>query len=336
MRPAASADRLTLLAWFGIIVCGGFNAVAIRLGNVELTPFWGATLRFGLAAIILVVLVAIRRPPLPRGRARVGALLYGLTAFAGSYAALYWGLVEAPAATAMVVIATVPMMTLLIAVAIGQERLSARGVGGAVVALAGIAVVVAEQLDGAVPVASLTALFVGAGFIAVSSVIAKRIPPGHPMSASAIGMAASAAVLAALTIVAGEPLTLPSEPATWATVLYLALVGSVGLFMLVLYVLERWSASATSYATLVMPLVTVVAAALILGEAVGPLFVVGSAIALVGVYVGVVAGRAAPAPPVVEVEAQAAGRPVVVEAQAVGRPVVVAAELSGDCRPPGC
>jgi drug/metabolite transporter (DMT)-like permease len=78
---------------------------------------------------------------------------------------------------------------------------------------------------------------------------------------------------------------------TWGSLLYLVLIGSVGLFMLTLYVLARWSASATAYATLAMPLVTVVVAAAVLGESVGPLFVVGAGLVLVGVYVGISAGR---------------------------------------------
>lgn len=327
MRPTIGADGLTVAAWLGIVACGGLNAVAIRLGNVELTPFWGAAVRFGLAALILLALVAVRRPPLPRGRARLGALLYGLTAFAGSYAALYWGLVEAPAPTAMVVIATVPLMTLVLAVSIGQEGLTVRGVIGALVALAGIVVVVWDQLSVDVPVASLVALFVGAGFIALSGVIAKRMPPGHPIAANALGMSVSAVILAGLAVAVGEPTVLPSEPSTWATVLYLAVVGSVGLFLLVLYVLARWSASATSYATLVMPLITIVGAVVLLGESVGPIFVAGSAIALAGVYVGVAAGRGSSSAP----------RPAPAAAGTVpGGRQAVPIEVGEECRPPGC
>jgi drug/metabolite transporter (DMT)-like permease len=104
-------------------------------------------------------------------------------------------------------------------------------------------------------------------------------------------MAVGASVLLGLALLVGEPLTLPTTPATWGSLLYLALVGSVGLFMLTLYVLARWSASATAYATLAMPLVTVVVAALLLGETVGPLFLVGAALVLLGVYAGISAAR---------------------------------------------
>lgn len=287
-RPAATPERLTGIAFVGIILAGGTNAVAIRLGNAELTPFLGATLRFGLASLILLAIMALRHSPLPRGRARLGVLLYGLTSFAGAYAALYTGLVNAPAVTAMVAIALVPLLTLLMAVAIGQETLTRRGVSGAIVALAGIGLIVSDQISGDVPIGSLVALFIGAVFLASSGVIVKRIPPGDPVAANGLGMAVGAAVLTALALLGGEPLVLPTQAQTWASVLYLAVIGSVALFMLVLYVLARWTASATAYATLAMPLVTVVLGALLLSEHVRPLFFVGAAVALAGIYLGVV------------------------------------------------
>jgi drug/metabolite transporter (DMT)-like permease len=290
-RQAPRGDRLTPLAFVGIVFCGGSNAVAIRLGGDELAPFWAATLRFGLAALLLAAVLVVTRTSLPRGRARLGTLLYGLTAFAGAYAALYWSLLEAPAATVQVVIATVPLVTLVIAVAVGQERFTTRGVLGALVAIGGIAVIVGDRLSVDVPPASLVAVGIGVGFIALSGIIVKAIPPGHPLAANAVGMAIGASLLFVLAVVTGEPLVVPTTPAGWGSVMYLVLVGSVGLFMLTLYVLARWSASATAYATIAMPLVTVVVAALLLGETVGPLFLLGAALVLLGVYAGTSANR---------------------------------------------
>lgn len=283
-------DGRTVQAFLGIVLIGGSNAVAIRLGNSELAPFQGATLRFALAALILLAIVAIRRPPLPHGRARIGIVLYGLTSFAGSYAALYWGLVEAPAAMAMIAIATVPLMTLVMTAAIGQERITGRAIAAAAVALVGTGVIVGDQLSAAVPLIRIASLFIGAGFIAASGVIVKAIPPGHPVPANAFGMAVAAVALAALTAISGQPLAFPSDTVPVLSVLYLATVGSVGLFMLVLYVLARWTASATSYATLLMPLVTIAAASIFLQETVSPRFFLGAALALVGVYLGISQG----------------------------------------------
>jgi drug/metabolite transporter (DMT)-like permease len=59
--------------------------------------------------------------------------------------------------------------------------------------------------------------------------------------------------------------------------------------VLALYVLARWTASASSYQLVLMPIVTVVCAAWLAGEAVTPSLVLGGLLVLVGVYVGAIA-----------------------------------------------
>jgi hypothetical protein len=66
---AVGPDPATAVAFLGIVVLGGMNAVGVRFSNQELAPFWGATLRFGIAAIVLFGIVALRRVPMPRGAA---------------------------------------------------------------------------------------------------------------------------------------------------------------------------------------------------------------------------------------------------------------------------
>ena len=67
--PAGSA-RLTYLAFFFVVLFGGSNAVAVRFSNLELPPFWGATLRFGAATLLFWAAVWLKRIPLPRGQLR--------------------------------------------------------------------------------------------------------------------------------------------------------------------------------------------------------------------------------------------------------------------------
>jgi drug/metabolite transporter (DMT)-like permease len=70
------------------------------------------------------------------------------------------------------------------------------------------------------------------------------------------------------------------------SLLYLVTLGSIGLFVLYLVVLRRWTATAASYILLISPLVAILLGALILGEPVGPEFLAGGALVLTGVYVG--------------------------------------------------
>lgn len=279
-------NRRVLAGFLAIIALGGSNAVAIKIGSDELPPFWGATLRFGIAALLLAGIAAVTRPPLPRGRALFGALLYGLIGFAASYSFAYLALVDAPAGLAGVLIATAPLLTLLLAVAQRIEKFRWQGLAGSLLAAAGIAVVFGDQLGQQAPLGSLLALFLAALCIAETNVVAKLIPPGHPVSANLIGMAVGTVVLGAISLGAGETWALPTQADTWVSVLYLASVGSVALFLTYLFVLGRWTATATSYALLLMPLWTVAAAALLLDESITPAFVLGGVLVIGGTYVG--------------------------------------------------
>src|SRR2546430_198075 len=325
------------------------NFVAVRFSNRELPPFEGAALRFGIAALLFLGYALARGIPLPRGRALVGAIAFGLLAFGGAYAFGYWGLVTAPAAVGALAFALVPLITLVLAAGHGLERITPRalaggalaagGVGivfrdplgapggagappalssgaacaagtrglaedflppppapalaaghgleritpralaGGALAAVGVGIVFRDQLGAAVGAGALLALLAGAACAAESGVLVKYFPRSHPAATSATGMAAGTALLFAISLGAGERWGLPSQQPTPLPLLYLV-ASTVGLFATSLYVLGRWSASATAYQFVLFPLVTVVAAALLAGEGVGATFLVGAAIVM--------------------------------------------------------
>jgi drug/metabolite transporter (DMT)-like permease len=289
----------TVIAFLGIVVFGGLNGVAIRFSNRELAPMWGGTLRFALAALVLFGVVAVRRIPLPRGAALRGSLLYGAVGFAATFGLAYWALTQISAGIGQTILSIVPLLTLLLAAGLGMERLRLRNLLGALLALAGIAVIFSERLGAAVSVLPLLAVVGAAGCMATSNVIVKRSPRCHPLANNAIAMATGAAILLAVSLLAGEPRPLPSQTPTWIAVLYVSVIGSAVVFSLFMFVIERWTASSTSYAMLLMPLVTVAAGAVIAGEAIAPVFVLGGLLVLAGVYVGILAGHRLrlPSPP---------------------------------------
>ena len=92
--------------------------------------------------------------------------------------------------------------------------------------------------------------------------------------------------LLGVSLIAGEKWSLPSGLETWISFIYLVVFGTVVLFYLYLLVLSRWTASSTSYAFLLAPIVTVTLAAWLLGEEVTITFIIGGAIVLFGVWVG--------------------------------------------------
>jgi drug/metabolite transporter (DMT)-like permease len=288
-------DSSTVVAFAAIVVLGGVNGVAVRFSNHELAPFWGAAIRFVLASAVLFGVVAVRRVPLPHGAALTGSVLYGLLGFAGAFGFIYWGLVKTPAGLGQIILALVPLLTFLFAVAERLEVFRAQSLVGALVAIAGIAVVFGDRVGAAVPLVSMLAIVAAAACMAQSNVVVKRYPKCHPVANNAIAMGIGGAVLLLLSLAAGERQAVPADGQTVAAIGYLSLVGSVGVFSLFLYVIARWSASATSYVMLLMPLVTVAVAAALANEAVTAAYFVGGALVLGGVYLGAFApplGRA--------------------------------------------
>jgi drug/metabolite transporter (DMT)-like permease len=293
---SSSGASSVVLAFCILVAVGGSNAVAVRFSNEELPPFWGAGLRFTAAATIFWLIVLARRIALPKGRSLVAALLYGLLSVGGSYAFLYWGLLRVQASLTMVVLAFVPLMTLFLAWAHGLESLGWRRLVGTLVAMAGILIVVGGALRTEVPLASLIALFLAAACIAEGSIVFKLYPQAHPVATNAVAVSAGAVLLVALSLVAGEGWALPAETSTWVAFLYLVAVGTVLLFYLYLFVLGRWTASATAYSFLLFPVATVPLAALFAGDVITTSFILGGALGLFGVWLGAISGSRRRAP----------------------------------------
>jgi drug/metabolite transporter (DMT)-like permease len=62
-------------------------------------------------------------------------------------------------------------------------------------------------------------------------------------------------------------------------------------FYLYLFVLARWTASATTYSFLLFPVATVPVAALLAGEVITASFILGGVLGLFGVRLEAIAGR---------------------------------------------
>lgn len=289
--PSERQKQLTLLAFVALVLFAGGNAVAVKFALKEMPPFWGAALRFALAAAVFFILMAIRRTPLPAGRALAGAVAYGLVGFGVSFSSIYWGLQQASAGTAGLMLAFGPLLTMFLAAAHGLESLSLRGLLGSFIAIAGMAVVFGDQLDANVPLSSLLAFTLGIAALAETGVLVKLIPQIHFAARNAVGMAAASLMLLAISLAVGERLLLPSRSETWLATAYLVFLGSVAVFSLYLFVLKTWTASATSYEFVLIPFVTVGLGVWLLDEKVTIAFAGGAVLVLAGVYIGALSGK---------------------------------------------
>jgi drug/metabolite transporter (DMT)-like permease len=295
--PAAgrwAGDGATVAAFVGYSLLAGGNAVGVRFSNRELEPLWGSALRFGLAALLLLVAMAALRLPVPRGRALLGAAVYGLLNFALGFGLIYWGLLEVRAGLSQILLSLVPLVTLLLAAAWLHEPIRGVAVAGALTALAGVAVMSTGSGVAAPPLLSVLAVVGGAVCFAQALVFVRYFPRLHPVVLNAVGMGVGALALLAAATLGGEAVRLPREAPTWWALAYLVLVGSITVFLLYVLVIARWGANRAAYGFVIIPVVTVLLSAWLDDEPVTWALLLGGALVLIGVYVGALRRRATP------------------------------------------
>jgi len=287
---AATGNRVVAAAFFvGALLAGG-NAVAIRFSNRELAPLWGAGLRFALAALVFLAVMGVLRLKIPPARGLMGAALYGAFNFGGSFGFAYYALVSLHAGLGQTLLALVPLLTLLLAIAIGQERLRLSAILGTLMALAGVALASQAPLQESLSAQLVLAALGSAFCFAVAAVLVRRLPLVHPVTMNAVGMVCGAALLLIASIVAGEYRVVLERPATWLAIAYLVPVGSVMVFGLYLFVLRHWAASRAAYSFVLIPVVTVVLSTWLDNEKVGLGLAIGGLLVVTGVYVGALRG----------------------------------------------
>lgn len=223
-------SRAVLAAFGAFVLIGGFNFVAVRFSNRELAPMFGAGVRFTSAAVLLLAVLALRRLPMPRGRALWAAVLYGLLNFTAAYGLAYWSLTTLPAGIGAVVFAATPLFTVFLAPLHRIEPFRVRGLVGSLITLVGIVILANPAAADRLPWLSLLAMLGSAAAASEAGVVLKMLPSANPISTNAVAMVIGGPLLLAASGVVGERWALPTDTETWVAVSYLAVIGSIGLF----------------------------------------------------------------------------------------------------------
>jgi drug/metabolite transporter (DMT)-like permease len=263
--------------WYGIRACiapGGYPTLT------------AVALRFAIAAVVVLGLAA-RARPWPRGRAWLYLVLAGVLD-ASAYLLVYLGEERVPGGLAAVVYGTQPLILSVLLAATRVEVLTRRHVIGALVSLAGVAVLALDRLDVSADQAFGVLLVVGSVLAATSySVVVKRHARGTSnLATTAIFLGVTAVVLGAVALVAGQGVPWPPPTVPTLALVYLALVGSVVAFLVYFWLLDRTSLLVTSTLVFVFPLVALATDA-VFGDAIvlGPRAYAGAAITLAGLAV---------------------------------------------------
>lgn len=267
----------------------GSTWLAIKIGLEGAPPFLGASLRFVIAAAVLVILSIALRAPWPRGRLEWSVVVFiGIVMFVLDYGLIYWAEANGvESALAAVLFATMPFQTALMAHAmVRQERLSARGIVGISIGFGGIVLVFSGELGGvgvekALP---MLAVIVSAACASAASVAVKRWGrKASPYTWNAAAMAIGATGLAALSLGAREPLVVPGWPEGILSILYLAIFGTVIAFVGYLRLLKTIPVTTMSFIAFITPIVALLLGVGLASETLEPIAGVGAAVTLGGI-----------------------------------------------------
>lgn len=294
----ARATGLSLTSWVLFASSGPLAKAVMAAGW---SPNAVTSVRITLAAVVLVPVVAVRRPRALRfRRADLWLLLgYGLVGVAGVQLFFFLAVARIPVGVAMVLVNLAPALVALWVRLVRRTRLPALVWVGIGLAVAGLALVGqiwrGARLDLLGVAAGLAAAGCSAGYFLLGEHGATR----HDSSAlTAAGLAIGALAVIAIS----PPWTLPAgllnAPAAlgdlrapaWLALLVLAVVCTTLPYLVGLRALRDLPSALASVLALVEPLVAAVLAWLLLGQALNPTQSAGTVLLLAGAVLVRLAG----------------------------------------------
>ena len=280
-----------------ICVIWGSTWLAIKIGLVGVPPFLAAGLRFMVSALLVGLLLAVRRHRLRLTRdEKVCVLSVGLLVFWLDYAAVYWAETHISSGLTAVLFSTMPLMTSVLSVYWTRtETLSRRKLMGILIGMFGTVLLFwpHERLGLHEALGMLATL--GASLCAATNLVMMK-KYGHdadPFVVNFFGMALGAACLLLMSAGLERWNTVTWTRTNVLSIAYLAVFGSVIAFSAYYYLIKRMDATIVSLSTLIIPIVALALGRAFLHETVTPRAVAGIATIIAGVTVALV--PAAPA-----------------------------------------
>ncbi|MER5605353.1 EamA family transporter [Micromonospora tulbaghiae] len=309
---SATPPARTALIWTALVLVyllWGSTYLGIRVAVESLPPLISAAMRFAAAAVVLAVVLRLRRGPgaLRVPARRVGsAALVGVLLLAGGNGLVV--LAESgppgtavPSGVAALLVATVPLLVVLLRTT-GGDRPRPWTFLGVALGFAGLVLLVLPRdgVDG-VPVAgALTVVAAAASWSVGSYLSGKILMPADPFVATVYEMVAGAAVLALVGVARGELRGFSFADVTgrsWAAMAYLMVAGSLVAFTAYVWLLAHAPISLVSTYAYVNPVVAVALGALFVAEPITSQVLMGGAVIVVGVAVVVSTERPRRSPP---------------------------------------
>ena len=254
------------------LVWGGsffFNAIAVR----ELPPFTIVTLRVGIAAIILNIVVRLMGLAAPHDR-RVWMAFFGMGLLNGAlpFSLIVWAQGHIASGLASILNATTPLFGVIVAhVFTSDEKMAPGQLAGVLIGLVGVAVMIGPGALGGMgtdTVADLACL-AAALIYAFAGVYGRRFKAMGvlPLVTATGQVTAATIILLPITLIVERPWTLPMpSPSTWGAVLGIAVLSTAIAYILYFRILAAAGATNLLLVTFLIPVSALLLGTIVLHE----------------------------------------------------------------------
>ena len=256
-------------ALFLIVIWGSaFNLIEVAIAHVSVSWVVAGRLILGAAFLSGIVFMSGRRLPALTDVRWIWYLGLGLTGMALPFLLTAEGQKEIDSGVSAILVAVMPLMTIVLAHLAKTEQLTMRKLAGFAIGLMGIFILFLPE-DFALKFVeewkSQVRVLVAAFFYAVTTVMAKKAPDTDPM-VGAVLMTICGAVLSTIYALLSDPVPTGTDFSGWLAVIGLAL-GSSGLATIVfLTVIDRNGPTELAKINYFPPFVAVLLGVFWLGE----------------------------------------------------------------------
>jgi len=236
-------------------------------------------LRFGLAALLMTIILFVRKEKFPRGKILVQLIGMGALGYVGQSFSYLSAIKYASAGLVALLLYLYPTFVFVLSVIVLREKVTLIKVAALVLALMGTALTV-DPAGGQLPgiLFSVAAALIYSGYIIVGTNVMKHV---SAVQSSVVIFAAAGAVYGILMAVNG--VHLPTTNNGWINIVGIVLIATVIPVVTFLAGLERIGPINAAMLSTLEPVVTVLLAASIFEERLNPIVMLGGGLILVAV-----------------------------------------------------
>jgi drug/metabolite transporter (DMT)-like permease len=284
-RRFAASPTAVVAAYAICVLVWGTTWLAIKGSLTGMPAVTGAGLRFLLAGAVLYALAALLRVDLRRKAPPLHlVLVLAITMFGINYALTYVAETHLASGLVAVIFGTMPFFIFGFAHVMVNERADTRTIAGALLALAGVALIsFAGSMRG--ELAYIVAALLGAASSGFANVYLKRFAEAEPLATLPPAMLLAGAGLCAYGFTFERiDWQAATSPASLTALAYLAVCGSALAFYLNHWLLQRIDSGVMGLSALMIPVIAVAVGAAFGGEVFGVRDLLGALLVLAGVW----------------------------------------------------